>query len=469
MARRDARARRGLATVNVALRPRATPKITSAVGDTTSALISGTTDPTHWQIGLDVAAELMAESAKTEGFLWGKGQYEEAIKRALRNFGDPKLADKATKSRMRTDARTMPIIVNGKVVDMRPAEFANRSRRTGAATNSMFNDEITNLRESVLVDAASATGDARVLNSVALTKMKLGWEKAIKPAGDFASYYGNVPRMATAARIAMSRSWKSLEEMDQAILEAVTRYHPTIQSLAAKERKFGRTMSTYYTWQRVAHIAIMDMAINRTSAMLFVPRVLSNIRQAQGIEQMSPGTPWADKQSSPDYLNYSVYGPIFTNSQYGLTVAKTSTMPLDIADNYQFIYDPILTPNQQSGQFNTAFGKLVGSNMNIVVERGIENVFGVAPRTGEKVYDRTLQGAVVRQIEDFGWNQLLKAGGFDVSGKEITPRKQELAKWNWLTGAKLYDVNTEQNQKNATEQLNARIKLYLENKANETK
>jgi hypothetical protein len=344
----------------------------------------------------------------------------------------------------------------------------NALRERNILSGNIFQDNIQGLYESVTADALS-TGAEKTLMQTARAKMQLGLQKVEQPFGSFSAYYGNVTRAAHALKVMQSRSWSSLDEALNAASDQVARYHPTIQSLSASERKYPRMIFTYYTWLRVAHNALLDMALNHTGAMMIPSKFQYQQAEQNGLTPTSFGNPWMDKTSAPNYLNYSVYGPTETGPN-GRVIYKRSFLPLDVLDTWNFTYDPARTMDQNAFLALESVGGVLGKNINLVAQPGFEFVTGNDPATGKPSQVKDLATFTDKLVGNIGTVNLLKGLGLYTpvnkqpgSANPYTPEDQQRIVRNFFTGAKETWVDTPSAIKNTQSEQTSRANLIYEN------
>jgi hypothetical protein len=253
----------------------------------------------------------------------------------------------------------------------------------------------------------------------------------------------------------------------------VARNHPTIQSLAATERKYPRIAFTYYTWLRVAHNALIDMAVNHTAAMAIPFKVQYQQAEQAGFEPQSIGTPWGSKTATPNYLNYSVYGPTEMGSR-GPIVYKRSVLPMDVLDTWNFTYDPAYTMDQNAMKAFEAAGRVLGKSVNLLAQPGFEWLTGTDLVTGKPSQINDLQGVGEKLLNNIGTVGLLKGTGIytpsnkgPTSTDPYTPESRKMLLQNWLFGQKAQVTDTNANIKNAQTEQSARNKAFAEKLAKE--
>jgi hypothetical protein len=314
-----------------------------------------------------------------------------------------------------------------------------------------------------MISDQTASGSAKQLQKSILARTKLSIDSGLKPFGDFAALYTNVARIAGALHIIASRDWKSEAEMFAAVAKHTHLYHPTISSLGVNERKYGRLLFGYYTWQRVSHSAFIDMALNHTAGITAVPKLLNNIRQQQGIEQQSPGNPWAEGTNVPLNMASSVYGPLFMTDEGPMGI-KTSTMTSDIMDQWQWYVNTGLNADQQFGEnWKIGWTYLLG-NSNPIVKQFAQEMIGTNLSTGQPLYDRSASAMAGRAFETLGPVQLLESlGAYAPKGKDYTQQQKDLKGLKYFSGLKQFVTNDPGIQKAANKEHAARLKMIVDN------
>jgi len=276
--------------------------------------------------------------------------------------------------------------------------------------------------------------------------------------------YSNVIRASSAIRVAQSRAWGSYEEMMNAVVKEINLIHPTVQSLASAEKKWGRLFFTYYTWLRVAHNALWDMAINHTGAMLAIPKAQYNYAQLQGFDPQSPAVPFESQNVLPDYISYSVYGPTQMGPQ-GPQIYRPPLMVLDVLDFWKIYYDPSkeLSTNaiQMAGQLG---GNVVGPSLNILgqpILRSVTDAPGGPRNIGEAAEDAVSNLGFMNALTGMGLYTPYRYRREDTTNPLTDADRQRLMT-NWLTGARLQDLYRPINVKLGQSQYGSRVKQYNE-------
>lgn len=444
--------------------------MTNLIGDMSSAILAGTRNPADWARGLDIALKHAGEDISSN---WGKNKLDVRFKQATRSL-------EGVGSRKYTpgeEAGNLVVAIGGKKVQFSNEELTKMLEDNNVLINNIFFNDTQGLYESVMETASKLPdGAEKDANKLAAQKIKEGYEiargkyqQAIKPAGDFASYYGNIARTAHAIKVMKSRNYSSVEEMLGAVNDTINRYHPTIQSLAAWERKYPRAIFTYYTWLRVAHNAMIDMALNHTSAMTFIPKVQYQQAQEEGYTPTSFGQPWGDKTKTPSYLNYSLYGPTYSGPR-GPMVWKPAILPMDVLDTYNFAYDPAYSLDENVAKNTTSITRGVfGKNVNLIAQPVLEAITGANPATGRPSQVKDAESFMDKLFSMTGFYGIARGSGIYTppnkgadSTNPLTQRDRDLLLQNWLLGLKQQDVNTPANLGNAQSEQAARFKAWMD-------
>jgi hypothetical protein len=443
--------------------------MTNVLGDGGAAVIGGARSFKVWYNAIKYSKQFMQQSIKADGFLYMKGDTEEALNLAVgqltRLSADPaKEIAEATKG-------GYPAVVGGKKIILDDAFVLNDLLGdTATQTDNIINNDIQGLLEAT--QARFGEGGVRGSQAKSLyAKVKLAFDSAVKPAGDVTAYYSNISRTATALQVISSKNWSSIAEMKKAIADKVHLYHPSIYSLTATERQYPRAIFTYYTWLRVAHNALIDMTLNHTAAMMLYPKVQANAAAQANYEPMSIGDPWGvNKQSTPQYMNFSTYAPVGVEGPRGAMIMKPSFLPFDVLDTWNWTYNPYRSWDENIGGTIAQTGRILGRSTNIVAQPGIEFLTGTDMNTGKALQNRNLETFGDEVISNIGYGGLLKGLGVytpankrpENTSNPITDRDRELYLQNWLFGLKRQDTQTVSNQQNTRNDQNQYMNDFME-------
>ena len=460
--------------------------MTNLIGDISSAILAGTRNPADWGKAVKLAVAHAGEDIRSN---WGRNKLETRVKQATRALeGTGSFVENADGTRTLIPRKYTPgdedknivVAIGGKKMSFSNEELTKMLEDNNVLINNIFFNDTQGLYESVMETSLKTTGPEKEVNKAVAQKLKEGYEigrakyqQAIKPAGDFASYYGNIARTAHALKVMQSRNFRSVEEMMGAVNDTINRYHPTIQSLAAWERKYPRAIFTYYTWLRVAHNAMIDMAMNHTSAMTFIPKAQYQQSQEAGNEPRSFGRPWDNNASTPSYLNYSLFGPTYSGPR-GPMVWKPAILPMDVLDTYNFSYDPAYSLDENAARNTTSLVRgVIGKNINLLAQPGLEALTGANPATGRPSQVKDAETFMDKLFSMTGFYGIARGTGLYTppnkgadSTNPITQRDRDLLTQNWLLGFRQQDINTPANLQNAQSEQSARyaawMKQYME-------
>ena len=387
-----------------------------------NALLRGTTDPRDWLRAMRMGMTFMGDDLKTK-FLGGK--LDKDYENLVRAHGGPKT--KSSKN-AGNDANTATVVIKSggkaKAVRITLEDLLERLKQSGTVVNNMHVSDFQMLGNSVLTETKTVLGAEATIKQKMAAWAREGAQWVEKYPGSAASWYSNIPRIATALDVIESRSWRSVEEALDAAFAEVSKYHPTIQSLSATERKFVRPGFMYYTWLRGAHNATIDLLINHAAAATLPSKIQYNQAQQQGQEPLNFGNLWSPNNDVPSYIDYSVYGP--TMGLYGQPmVYKTSFMLQDVLDTYKLSYDPAYNLGEnllrQGGTYDT-LANLLSSSSNVSLKPFLGVAGGnVDPSTGKANPVKDFESFADATMTNIGFWNLYKANG----GLTFTQQKEK--------------------------------------------
>lgn len=453
--------------------------VTNMFGDMSTAWISGTRDPRHYMMALSMAKRFMVEDFRSKWTAAGLDQKFENVVTAAGSYGkipfrEAGLSKNATLAKQGYSEMNIKLTTRDASGKLKYTKIALDGadpmfKERNLIMSDIFTNDIQGLSDSVLADATKL-GAEGTLKGEKIAKLRQGVHAVERIPGSFASWYSNIPRIATAIRVIESRSWRSLDEALNAAQREVNKFHPTIQSLSASERKFIRPIFSYYTWQRGAHFAFLDMALNHTSAMTLYSKAQYNAEQGAGLQPQSFGNPFPTNTTVPQYLDYTPYGPGIGIGGEPM-IFKRSLLALDILDKWKFGYDSAYDPSQNFFRNYDQLSKTVAGDISII-GKPITGFLGgdVDPGTGRpnKVTDLASFGDTL--LSNVGAMSALKGLGVptfsQMAGNEapFSEGEKQLMLQNWLTGQRGVRIFSEANMKNArlenaarTKNINARI------------
>lgn len=443
--------------------------IVNILGDGSNAILFGARDAGTWADGADLATRFTRENFAAEYGQFGR-DFESKVDRIVNALNDMPGEKPLTRARVGLDRDAtvgFTIYRNGKPTTVNfdreqiAADFAAR----GVFVPGFVQADIMNATNDIMLTGTTA-GNKRMLQRV--------WSKVARPGHEVmralstgTAAYSNVIRGATAMRVAKSRAWGSYEEMMNAIVKEVNLIHPTVQSLASAEKRTGRLLFTYYTWLRVAHNALWDMAINNTGAFLAIPKFTYNYSLMQGFDPQSPAVPFENQNVLPGYLSYSVYGPSEMGPQ-GPRVNRPPFMVLDVLDFWKVYYDPSKPlPDNAIAMAGQVAGEVVAPSLNILGQPVAEALF--AGRAGQAVPPEQVASDALGNL---GFINLLTGLGRwtpyrytkpDTTNPLTDADRQRILR-NWLFGTRSQDLYRPINVKLGQSQYGSRLKDYNERK-----
>lgn len=440
--------------------------VNTTVGDSITSLMRGT-NPLLFKDSSRLVMKFAGAKIAADWTESGAGQAMSFLEQSLRGINGREL--KEAQSGMVFDIGGRKTISDEDMILL--------LRDAGALrTNISANDEL--IQQAELRSFATGSDQATSYNKLKLEKTQLKatgadikrvWLTATKPAGDAVAYAGNIPRVATALDVLKKGSFKNREEAVRAINEELGIYHPMIEQLSAWERQKVRPLFSYYTWLKGAHYAMLKMATEHTAAMVIPSKIFYNQALANQMDPGSIGNLWGDKEDTPSYLNYSTYGPTSKGPRGGI-VYRPSALPLDVLDTWNIQFDPTKSVDKQAFDNLKSVGQgVLGKNINMVFQPGLEFLTGTDPSTGSPSTVRDLKGAADNLLSNIGTMQLFQGlnlytppnKGPD-SANPLTPRDRELKLLNFAFGQRVMDTGAPSSVKNARSDYNARMKRIQE-------
>lgn len=452
--------------------------IVTFTGDMMTAMLAGARNPVDFVRGMRIAFKHAGEDFTAN---WSKSGADKTLKdimtRRLKAVGGATYKEG-------DEAIDMTVLIGSKKVAFNNDTLLEMMDNIGGLTNVSSHDQIQGAYEAAIgTPFAIMTETEKGLRKTQLTKYRegitkvsSGFQKAIRPASAFVSYAGNIPRLAHAFHIMRSRNWTSMDEMMGAVSDAMNLNHPTIQSLTGWERKYPRTIFSYYTWLKQAHVATINIMMHHTAAMTLYPKVQYNAAEEQGFDPTSIGNPWRNKLDTPNYLNYSIYGPTY-NGPRGAMMMKPSVMPLDVLDTYNLSYDPAFTLDQNAIRNLGQIGQgVIGKNVNFLAQLPLELMTRTNPGTGKPTQVKDLETLMDRMFSMTGFYNVAKGTGLYTppnktmdSANPLTQRDRDLLLQNWLLGFKQADVYTPSSVSNAQSEQTARQNAFMQQWVNKNK
>jgi hypothetical protein len=216
---------------------------------------------------------------------------------------------------------------------------------------------------------------------------------------------------------------KTLDEARALALESALKYHPTPNMLTAWEKVFPRRLFPFYTWLKLASVALVEASIlNPARTLTTIPKASYNLAVAMGVDPYSMYHPFPTDQLFPQFLTDEMTGPQFEVDGKYIAVSP-GFASLDI---YNTFSNPIEGATQLlSPMLRIPLELLAGSRLGTqapitdisdYIDSSIPGVNYIANISGRSV---TGLGAPQAQVE---------------RGNK-TVFDQSLSAFNWLTGA----------------------------------
>jgi len=442
--------------------------VTNAFGDSTTAMIAGVRNPKDWGDGFDLAGIFTAKNFEADWAKFGK-DFEEKAYRLSSAFADEAGA-KTGRIGMTSDELSFTFYENGKPVskNFNKEAFADDLAARGGLVPGFVQADLQGFTGELALEGATQVQKETFKNMFSKFVARPG-RATMKGFSDFTAAYSNGIRGAHALKVARSRTWNSYDEMMNAVMDALNLYHPTVQSLASTERKWGRLLFTYYTWIRVANSALIDMAVNHTGSMLAIPKGMYNYALMEGFNPANPAEPFESKNALPDYVSYSVYGPNAMDEQ-GPRTYRPPFLPLDVLDFWQIYVDPSKPAFENITTTTKQAMRIVGKSTNILGAPIIAGLFGVDPGTGAPINVSTPAAAADEALSNLGFMSALTGMGLWTPYKYRNPdttnpltdadRRRLLE--NSFSGMRAVDIQRPVNIKKAESQYGSRVKQYNE-------
>jgi hypothetical protein len=341
--------------------------VSNMAGDSSTAVIGGAWNPIWWAQGSKLAVMFMQQDAKAA---FGSRGLTEKMTKMLKDIPMDKEQRAAFDKSIQEGISEPKLLITGKDGKTKsvtvPYEVLFRyNKDNGALSGNIFQNDIQGQYDTLVDGMAKLDGAQRKLAEITAAKLRAGTATLEKGPGAFASWYSNIPRMATFMKVlGENRTWSSVEEALAEAHREVLRLHPNISSLAAGERRTARMAFTFYSWTKVAHIALVDLLLNNTAALMLFPKAQYGYARSQGMEPESFGDPWnPNLKGAPTRMTRSLYGP--TEKVDGnITGYGRNILPLDIFNFWNFVYDPAYSVEQNVMTNVTNTGKTVGQQLN---------------------------------------------------------------------------------------------------------
>lgn len=466
--------------------------ITNLIGDMTTAMIRGVRNPAHWGAAARLSTKFALRRATAEYFIPsriknnGPETLEKLFSELTRSFG----AEGRALTGVENGQNVTGIVLyrNGKPtrVNLSDDDITNLFEDWGIIEESIYQQDTQGLVD--YLDNSGLAGNDMSIGKKIAQGLRTTVRKGTKLPGDFAAGYGNIPRIAHAMKLLHGRSWSSIDEAMDAISSEIALFHPTAKSLAASERQWGRFVTTYYTWMRMAHVGMFRMLAENTRTVANINRVMYEWNREQMGEENRPinaGVAYGgDLNRMPSYLtsNAGVSRVTGQNLQgflegTGLSNLTGNVPESTMTNEYQLIFplmyndvfnyskidvDPYRNPEAEllSGIYgpagngmNPGLGGVIGKNISLIGEPIVTLLYGLDPATGKEVKMNNF-GDFINQ---FGASNIPQVKIIQTLADPTIPEDEKFAvRFKALIGLGLQQPQNSSNQRNAENQLNKR-------------
>ncbi len=472
--------------------------ITNLIGDMSTAMIRGVRNPQHWAAAARLSTKFALRRAGAEYFVPsrlkvnGAETMERLFGELTRSFGAEGRALQGVENGQNVTG--IVIYKGGKPtrVNLSDDDITNLFEDWGIIEESIYQQDTQGLVD--YLDNTGLMGGDATLGKKISQGLRTVVRKGTKLPGDFAAGYGNIPRTAHALKLLHSRSWSSIEEAMSFISNEIALFHPTAKSLAASERQWGRFVTTYYTWMRMAHVGMFRMIAENTRTVAAIQKVMFEFNREQLGEDNRPinaGVSYGgDLNKLPAYVTSTAGASRVSgeNLQGFLETTGLSRLTGDVPEqnrmtNFQLIFplmyndvfnfskidvDPyrdlegeiIGGITDQSGNgMNPGLAGVIGKNISLIGEPIVTLLYGKDPATGKDVQLNNT-GDFFNQFigSNIPQYKLLQT----LNDPNIPEDQKFMARFRALIGLGFADPNTESNKRNAENQANVRTKNFLD-------
>ena len=216
---------------------------------------------------------------------------------------------------------------------------------------------------------------------------------------------------------------KTLDEARALALESALKYHPTPNMLTSWEKVFPRRLFPFYTWIKLASVALAEASIlNPARTLTTIPKASYNLAVAMGVDPYSMYHPFPTDQLFPTFLTDEMTGPQFDVDGKYIAISP-GFASLDL-------YNTFSNPVEGATQ-------LLNPMLRIPLELLAGSRLGTqAPITDISDYiDSSIPG--VNYISNISGRSVTGLGApqAQVERGNKTVFDQSLSAFNWLTGA----------------------------------
>jgi hypothetical protein len=252
----------------------------------------------------------------------------------------------------------------------------------------------------------------------------------------------NLARYALFVRELKRGTFKDLEDAALQAGQIVHEFHPTVGTLSAGERKIGRRLFFFYTWQKQALFKIMELAANQPTWITMPSKAQYALATANGMNPESFGDGWDPEGLYASYFTSSVFAPQFRDEDLGAVGIRPASPQLDVIDAY---FSQI---NVQPGMgFWEGMGDMMANAGTNMFLKNASPLFRVPAElaTGERIGGMgKIDNVAEYLVDNTGLGSLSRMTGFtpwgeqrsDFKDGEYGEKDRERQQWNFLFGAK---------------------------------
>jgi hypothetical protein len=252
----------------------------------------------------------------------------------------------------------------------------------------------------------------------------------------------NLARYALFVRELKRGTFRDLEDAALQAGQIVHEFHPTVGTLSAGERKIGRRLFFFYTWQKQALFKVMELAANQPQWVTMPSKAQYALATANGMNPESFGDGWDPEGLYASYFNTSVFAPQFRDEDLGAIGVRPASPQLDVIDAY---FSQI---NMQPGRgFWEGMGDMMASAGTDIFLKNASPLFRLPAElaTGQRIGGMgKIDNVAEYLVDNTGLGSLSRMTGFTPWGEQRSDFKdgeygikdRERQSWNWLFGAK---------------------------------
>jgi hypothetical protein len=362
--------------------------------------------------------------------------------------------------RMEKGGESLKLYIGGKAVNYpvaRLARLMDRNVFLPAHGAGVYEDVVHDTNNAATAFAKKLVG----INDKITNNSKININK-LSAARD------NFSRGALAIDHAMKGSWKSEEEMAQAMQTIVRKWAPTSTDFSAFEAKYMRRSLLYYTWLRGMAVRVLDTMMVKPGVATMGNKALYNMAVAGGVNPISIGNPFPVGQMFPSYYYNNILGPQIQTEGGALWGFSPMSPMIDVM---QTLGGGMTLGGVANGNNLAAFGKSMANAATPFAKIPAE-AFITGETNGIPIKDRAEY--IQDQLSGSIGNLISKATGKELYNPTLgrtdsnnNPANQggvaanQIA--NFLTGMKITNYNSPQAMKSLKGELNAQ---KLQNKQN---